>query len=284
MIIIALLFHKLGHYFPSWITKDKLNELRTQLEWRQVFVEMSGVITNFVLAFLIIFVITVTNREKYLLNENAIYGVEFSDVLKNIGFENGDKIISINNQKVVRFSDILKSIIIENGDVNVLIHRGNDEKLIIISDSDKLDIMRNHSTSHITPKLRPDSVSDLAVNYLRYNERQQGIMDAFATFSNSIKMSLSYLSPNQPIGGFVAIKKVTNIKGYFYLLAICSIFIGFINLIPLPGLDMGNTLIALLEKSRKRNFNGRLLKIIRIVCSSLIVIIGLMDKNGVEKL
>lgn len=273
MIIIALIFHKLGHYFTSWITKDKLNELRTQLEWRQVFVEMSGVITNFVLAFLIIFVVTLTSKEKYLLNENAIYGIEFSDVLRNIGFKNGDKIISINNKRIVRLSDILKSIIIETGDVNVLVHRGVDEKLITIHDSDKLEIMRNNATSHITPKLRPDSVSDLAVNYLRYNERQQGITDAFASFSNSIKMSLSYLSPNQTIGGFVTINKVTSIKGYLYLLALSSLFIGFVNLIPLPGLDMGNALIALLEKSRKRNFNGRRLKIIRIVCSSLIVII-----------
>ena len=273
MIIIALIFHKLGHYLTSWITKDKLNELRTQLEWRQVLVETSGVITNFVLAFLIIFVVTLTSKEKYLLNENAIYGIEFSDVLRNIGFENGDKIISINNKKVVRFSDILKSIIFETGDVNVLVHRGVDEKLINIHESDKLEIMRNNANSHITPNLRPDSVSDLAVNYLRYNERQQGITDAFASFSNSIKMSLSYLSPNQSIGGFVTIKKVTSIKGYLYLLALSSLFIGFINLIPLPGLDMGNALIAVLEKSRKRNFNDRRLKMIRIVCSSILVII-----------
>lgn len=273
MIIIALIFHKLGHYFASWITKDKLNELRTQLEWRRIFVEMSGVITNFALAFLIIFVVTLTSKEKYLLNENAIYGIEFSDVLRNIGFENGDKIISINNQKIVRFSDILKSIITDAKDVNVLVQRGVDEKLITITESDKLDIMRNNSTSHITPVIRPDSVSDLTVNYLRYNERQQGLMDAFTNFSNSIKMSLSYLSFNQSNGGFVAIKKVTNIKGYLYLFALSSIFIGFINLIPLPGMDIGNALIALLEKSRKRNFNGRQLKIIRIVCSSLIVII-----------
>jgi membrane-associated protease RseP (regulator of RpoE activity) len=273
MIIIALIFHKLGHYCFIWITKVKLNELRTQSDWRRVIVEMGGVITNFVLAFLIIFIITITGKEKYLLNENAIYGVEFSDVLKNIGFENGDKIISINNQKVVLFSDIIKSIIIETGDVKVVIQSGNVEKLINISESDKLDIMRSSSTSHITPIIRPDSVSDLKVNYLRYNERQQGIADAFEAFSNSIQISLSYLSPIQSISGFIAIKKASNIKGFFYLLALSSLFIGFVNLIPLPGMDIGNALIALVEKSRKRNFNGRKLKIIRIVGSSLIVII-----------
>jgi membrane-associated protease RseP (regulator of RpoE activity) len=274
-ILIALIFHKLGHYIPSWISKEKINELRTQFKWRQVLFEMSGSIMNFIMAFLLLLIVNLSSKEKYLLNENAIYGIEFSDVLKEIGFENGDRIISINNKKIVLFSDIITSILLETSDVTVMIQRGNSEELVNISDSDKLSIIQNKNYNHLTPILRPDSISDISMNFLKYEERQKGIKDAYTDFSYTIKLMLSYFSPTKGqyngIGGYIAMKPPTNFKGYLFILATQSILIGLINLIPFPGLDVGNTIIALIEKKRKRKFNTRKLKIIRIVCSILII-------------
>lgn len=272
MIVVALLFHKLGHYVSSWITKNQWNEWRTQLSGKRIWIEMSGVIANFMLALLLIVSITLTTKEKYLLNENAIYGTEFSDLLKNIGFENGDRIISINNQKIVLFSDISKAVILERGDANVLVLRGKEEKTIKVSESDKMDILRSHTLLHFKSIVRPDASKDTTADYLKYNERQRGIGDAFATFSNSMKMAFSYFSPYSSSMGFITLEKVTTVKGYLFLLAISSILLGFINLIPLPGLDMGNALIALAENIRQRHFNSKRLKLIRMVCSVAVVI------------
>lgn len=274
-ILIALIFHKLGHYIPSWISKEKFSELRTQFKWRQVLVEMSGVLMNFIMAFLLFLIVNLSSKEKYLLNENAVYGIEFNDVLKEIGFENGDRVISINNKKVVRFKDIITSILLETRDVNIIVQRGDSEKVISVGDSDIIAIIESKNYNHLTPILRPDSISDISINYLKYEERRKGIKDAYMDFSNSIKLMLSYFSPTKGkyngIGGYIAMKPPTNFKGYLFILATQSILIGLINLIPFPGMDVGNTIIALIEKKRKRKFNTRKLKIIRIVGSILIV-------------
>lgn len=274
MIIIALIFHKLGHYIPLWICKEKFKDLRAKFEWRLYLFEMNGVIMNFILAFLIILTITLSSKEKYLLNENAIFGIECSDFAKEIGFENGDKIISINHKKVDRFSDISRTIILENGDVEVEIQRGKMQKTIIVKNTSKLHIIKSHSELFL-PKLRPDSITDLSVNYLKFNERKEGINDAFRTFSTMFIIVKSYITPSQAQKdiGLIKLDGAKDLKGYLFLLALSLVFIGLINLIPLPGLDAGNTIIALIEKARKRKFNERTLRIIRIVCSSMLVII-----------
>ena len=274
MIIIALIFHKLGHYIPSWIKRENFKTLREKLSWKQYFVEMSGVLMNLVLSFLIILSITLTSKEKYLLNDNAVFGIECSDYAKNIGFEDGDKILSINNQKVDRFSDILKSIILANGDANVLVQRNDRNEKIIVTDADKLTLIKNNSVPHFVPKTKPDSINGVTTNQLKYNERKLGFNDALATFTTTVKMVYSYFSPRQTngINGFIALKGIKNLKGFFYLLAINSILIGLINLIPLPGLDFGNTIIAFIENTRKKKFDRQVLRTVRIACSSLIVI------------
>lgn len=276
MIIIALIFHKLGHYIPLWISKEKFKDLRAKFEWRLYFFEMNGVIMNFILAFLIILTITLTSKEKYLLNKNAIFGIECSDIAKEIGFENGDKIISVNHKEVDRFSDILQTIILESGDVEVELQRGEMQKTIIVKNTSKVYIIKSHSELFL-PKLRPDSINDLSLNYLKFDERKKGINDAFKTFSTILIMAKSYITPNQAQKdiGLIKLSGVKDLKGYLFLLSLSSIFIGLINLIPLPGLDAGNTLIALIEKVRKRNFNERTLRIIRIACSSMLVLIFL---------
>ena len=274
MIIIALIFHKLGHYIPSWIKRENFKTLREKLSWKQYFFEMSGVLVNLVLAFLIILSITLTSKEKYLLNDNAVFGIECSDYAKNIGFKDGDKILSINNQKVDRFSDILKSIILANGDTEVLVQRNDKNEKIIVTDADKLTLIKNNSATLFVPKTKPDSLNGVTTNQLKYNERKLGFKDALVTFTTTVKMVYSYFSPRQTngINGFIALKGIKNLKGFLYILAINSILIGLINLIPLPGLDFGNTIIAFIENTRKKKFDRQVLRIVRIACSSLIVI------------
>ena len=53
-------------------------------------------------------------NDTYLKNENVVNGVICSDFAKEIGFENGDKIIAVDGLSVDRFSDINKDMVLRD--------------------------------------------------------------------------------------------------------------------------------------------------------------------------
>ena len=105
----------------------------------------------------------------------------------------------------------------------------------------------------------------------------QGIRDVIRTYKTIVKqLRYAYLPVNSAARdmGFIKIDSITTIRGYFFLLAVNLMFIGFLNLFPIPGLDLGNSVLAAIENGRRRKFKIKTLKIIRLTC--LIVIGGLL--------
>jgi len=274
MLLIALILHLLGHYIFQKITKTKAKEFRDSLNGNKPLFEMSGVIMNFVIAFSIILVITFTIKEKYLLNENAIYGVECNSIAKEKGFADGDKFISINNKQINRFSEITKSIIFDPGITKISIERDRNLVEVNLTEDDKYDIMSSGTLSLFKAKTTPNVISNEEVKELVYTEKNKSIGKSFSTFFSSAKIFVNLFNPYRVaykgINGFISIKGgVAN----WYTLALCSYFIGLINLMPLPGLDIGNTIIAIIENKRMRKFNSKTMRLLRIGSPIVLVII-----------
>lgn len=274
MIFIALLLHLLGHYIAIGFSKTRLKEIRSQLSWKQVFFELTGSIANFFVAFIIILTIGLTSYERYLLNENAIYGVKCNSLMKEIGFKDGDKIMSVNNEKIDRFSEIIPKIILQTGQTYVNIVRDGKEEKLKIPDSIKTELMKSNSEELLAPKLTPDSSSGVDTKPLVYSESHKSFIASIKTFRVAFRMADEIIFPQKHNGGYISITNVKSLKGWFFLIAIYSIFVGLINLLPLPGLDVGNMIIALIEKSRKQKFSRRIMRPIKIVC--LIILTALI--------
>ena len=69
--------------------------------------------------------------DDYLKTENLKYGIECSDLAKEIGFENGDKILTIDGVYYENFSDIPEAILI-SGASEVLVDRNGETVSISI--------------------------------------------------------------------------------------------------------------------------------------------------------
>ncbi|MDD3033940.1 MAG: RIP metalloprotease RseP [Bacteroidales bacterium] len=85
-------------------------EFRSKPAWQRFFVMFGGVFFNFILAILIYSSTLFTWGEEYLKNQDAVYGVQCNDLAKEIGFRNGDRVVSIEGMPVDRFQDIQLSI------------------------------------------------------------------------------------------------------------------------------------------------------------------------------
>ena len=103
----------------------KADEYRSRPAWQRLLVISGGVIMNVVLALCIYIGMSYVWGEKYIANKDMVYGYAFSDLGKQIGFRNGDKILAIDGKEVKKYKSIYFQLITQkNADVMVL--RGGD--------------------------------------------------------------------------------------------------------------------------------------------------------------
>jgi regulator of sigma E protease len=95
-------------------------EFRSKPTGHRLLIMLGGVIVNLVLGFIIYSAVLYTWGEKYMPNKNLTDGIWCVDsIATDIGFRNGDKILSINNVEPQRFEDIYREIIF-GGSVKVM--------------------------------------------------------------------------------------------------------------------------------------------------------------------
>ena len=106
-------------------------EFRSKPAWQRLIILLGGVTVNFLLAMVIYIGIMFVWGEKYLPNENLTDGVWVVDSLAaDMGFENGDKILSINGKTIERFSGIMPEMIY-GGNVTVQHENGDSEDILV---------------------------------------------------------------------------------------------------------------------------------------------------------
>ncbi|MDR3227708.1 MAG: RIP metalloprotease RseP [Prevotellaceae bacterium] len=105
------------------------HEFRAKPAWQRLFVMIGGVLFNVILAIIIYWGILFTWGDNYLANRDVKNGVYCSPLAKEIGFENGDKILSLDGDTIEKFNNIQIKIIRKRVK-NVEVER-NGEKIII---------------------------------------------------------------------------------------------------------------------------------------------------------
>ena len=108
-------------------------EFRAKPAWQRLIVMLGGVIMNFILGVIIFAFITLHYEKQYLPPEAINNGIYAYDLAQEIGFHTGDKIISIDGEKVTRFKDIVTPLNLMGS--NVLVDRNGKEVSIIIPDT-----------------------------------------------------------------------------------------------------------------------------------------------------
>ncbi len=110
-------------------------EFRSKPSWQRLLIMLGGVLMNFLTALIIYIGILYAWGESYLPTENAIYGIEVNEVGREIGFQNGDKILSVDNQYIDNFNKIIPTIVLD-GVTSVQVERNGQKVEVKIEDAD----------------------------------------------------------------------------------------------------------------------------------------------------
>lgn len=125
-------------------------EFRTKPAWQRLLIMLGGVMMNAILAFAIYVGISLQWGDTYISNKDMQYGYVFNDYGHNLGFCNGDKIVSIGGKEIDDFAKILTTLAIES-DKTTIVERQGQEVAIEIPVQSVMEFVEQ--TDFITPRV-----------------------------------------------------------------------------------------------------------------------------------
>jgi len=89
-------------------------EFRSKNVWQRLLIMVGGVLVNFILAFFIYAMILFVYGDKYVPVKNAVYGFDFCETALKNGFQNGDRIISVDGVEHEKLFDLVNHLALDN--------------------------------------------------------------------------------------------------------------------------------------------------------------------------
>ena len=135
-------------------------EFRSKPAWQRLIIMLGGVTVNIVLGFLIYMMVLYVYGENYLSPKVFDNGLETAEVMKDYGFRDGDKILSVDGEPLQSQIDINKYLLLRGvSDVEVKHADGHIETLAVPEDIGQ-QLFQSGSFSPFSPVKQPiiDSV------------------------------------------------------------------------------------------------------------------------------
>ena len=229
--------------------------------WKQFIIIASGVTMNFILAWFIYTSLFMFQPRLVANSQLPVVGQVIQEsVAFNAGVKPGDTIVRIDDAKISNWGElVMAKDLASNRDANVLIVRG--EELVSVT---------------LAPAERWGMVAD---GSKRTDPARQGIFRAMysgarKTYYESktlvvvLKQMITGERSSKQLGSFITIAEYSGramVAGFFTflsLIALLSVNLGVINLLPLPVLDGGYLLILIIEGITRRKLQGRAMEFV----------------------
>ena len=239
------------------VSKDK--KLYNKPWYKKLIIILAGIINNFILGFLILFLIALIYGS---YTTEPIIGVVTKDSSsQKAGIKEGDKIISINGEKTRTWDDVTLKLVLSNNDKaqEFLLETSDGKKKVSVKHEKITD--ENGNVSYSYGIGLDDTKYHGLGNAFKYATSKFGsifnsmIVTIKALFTG--KVGLDSLSGPVGIYSIVGSQSKAGLSGLLYLLAYLSINVGFINLIPFPAFDGYRAVIILIERITRKKVNDK---------------------------
>lgn len=242
----------------SSIEKDK--KMYNKPWTNRLIIVLAGVINNFILGFLILFIMALCYGS---YTTKPIVGIVAKDSsCAKAGIVKGDRIVSINGEKTRTWDDVTLKLTIAN------------------NEKEQTFLIETKTGENKKVKVKPKKITDkdgnvsysygIALDSTKYtglaNSFKYAVSKFGSTFNSMIvtikclftgKIGLNALSGPVGIYSIVGEQSKAGLQGLMYLLAYLSINVGFINLIPFPAFDGYRGLIIIIEKITGKKINAK---------------------------
>jgi len=229
------------------IPKDR--RLNAKPAWQRFLVMFFGAGNNFILAILILFIIGLGWGA--VSNEAIVSDLVADGPAETAGIEVGDKILKINGHKVKSNDDVSIYIQIESKDeaITFTVDRDGEELSIdvtpVAEDVDGTTVYRVGIVSQGT--VEHGFIASIKYAFTKLGSLyRQMIITIKGLFTGGL--SVKQLSGPVGIYNVVGTQREAGLQNILYLIALLSVNVGFINLLPFPAFDGGRILFLIIEK------------------------------------
>ena len=259
------------------------DELESKTPLQKIWVMSAGVIMNLILTFFVFILIGNIQGDTELENNNTVIDyVVPEQAAAASGVLAGDKILSINNIEVDSWETVVENIE-NNPNKSVLIKIDRNGELISLTA--KLGSGPNLSTGRvdqevgtlgIVKKRIPVELNFQESIIYGYNQTKW----AMTLMTSSLKMIFQGNVSRDEVGSVIMIGDMASqaaqagLVPFLFLMALISVNLAYINILPIPGLDGGHIALILIEvlMGRKLSVKAR----IRIQSFGMFILLTLM--------
>jgi len=259
------------------------DELESKNALQKIWVMSAGVIMNLILAFFVFVLIgNLQGDTKVETNDTVIDYVVPEQSAELAGIIAGDKIISIDNIKIETWNEAVANISQHpNETIPIVIERSGEILFLEAS----LGSRPNLSTGRVDQQVGTLGVSKSQVRVeLNFQESVvYGFNEmtwAMTLMASSLKMIFQGNVSRDQVGSVIMIGDMAGqaaqagLVPFLFLMALISVNLAFINILPIPGLDGGHIALILIEvlMGRKLSVKAR----IRIQSVGMFILLSLM--------
>lgn len=224
--------------------------------WKQFIIIAAGVFMNFVLAWGIYTSLYMFQPKLVSNTQMPVIGqVVQESVAFNAGVRAGDTIVRINEENISNWGDlILAKELTANNDSTVIVVRGKELVTLTLKPAEKWGMIADGSK-----KIDPEKQS---LWQAIYSGARKTYYES-KTLLVVLKQIITGERSAKQLGSFITIAEYSGMAmaaGFFTLLsliALLSVNLGILNLLPLPVLDGGYLLILIIEAITRRKLQGR---------------------------
>ena len=264
----------LGGYVSIYGQEDmfnrkKYNELPKQKKvghylsvpaWKQFIIIGAGVFMNFILAWSIYSSIFMFKPRTVQL---PVVGqvIQGSAAFK-AGIKSGDTIVEINGEEITNWGElVIAKELAGMHNANIVVSRGDETVNVKIAPAERWGLVADGSKTEFRKKGFFGAIYSGARETYYQSKTLLTVLKQIVTGDRSTKQLGSFITIAQISGQAMAV-------GFFALMsiiALLSVNLGVINLLPLPVLDGGYLLILIIEAITRRKLGGKGMEIV-IVC------------------
>ena len=239
--------------------------------WKQFIIIAAGVTMNFLLAWFIYSATFMFHPREVQL---PVIGQVIRDSIAfNAGVKPGDVILRIDNSSITNWGElIIAKELAAKRDASVLIVRGEDLVQVKLSPAERWGLVADGSKTEFRKKGFFGAIYSGARETYHQSKTLLTVLKQIVTGERSSKQLGSFITIAQVSGNAMA-------AGFFALLsiiALLSVNLAIINLLPLPVLDGGYLLILVIEAIIGRKLGGKGMEIVIMLGWVLILAVFLL--------
>ena len=239
--------------------EDRARSLHQKPVWQRFLVVLAGPLSNFILAILIFAAFFSTLGVPR--TGNNVVALQPGGAAEAAGVRPGDRIVSIAGRDTPTFEDITKVVVIRPLEpVTIVVERGGRQVELpaVIGATEQVDRFGQHFRigrigvfGGERRYVRPSATELLPAATLYTLNTTRGMVD-FLWQVMSGRRSLKDLGGPVKIAQMAGQQASLGLPDFILLVALLSINLGFMNLLPVPMLDGGHLLFYAVEAVRRR--------------------------------